>query len=284
MEMDTRLQRRPLQLLLRYILLIALGLTFIMPFVWIVSTAFKPPSQVYTIPPQWLPRPAILTNFSQGWTILNFTRYTMNTLIITVLATLGILISSSLAAYGFARFKAPESAILFAIVISTMMLPSQVTLIPQYVLYSYLGWLNSFKPLILPSFFGVGAAFFIFLLRQFFRTIPRQLDEAAKIDGCGSLRIFLTIVLPLSQPALVTVVIFSVINNWNDFLNQLIYLNSDAKYTIAVGLSFFNSKYGPQQVNLLMAVAFLTLLPILVLFFAAQKYFVQGIVMTGLKG
>ncbi len=285
MEVTARMRRGPSlgARVVGYLLLCVFGIAFLFPFAWIVSTAFKPATQVLNFPPIWIPRPFVLTNFTEGWAVLPFTRYLLNTVIITVLATVGTVISSSLVAYGFARFRARDRGVLFAILLSTMMLPSQVTLIPTYVLYNYLGWLNSFKPLVVPAFFGIGA-FYIFLLRQFFRSIPKELGEAATIDGCGSFRILLRVLMPLSQPAITTVVIFCIINNWNDFLNQLIYLNSDVKYTIAVGLSFFNSKYGPQQINYLMAVSLLTITPILVLFFAAQKYFVQGIVTSGLKG
>lgn len=266
-----------------YAALIVFGILFLMPFFWYISTAFKPPTQVYSIPPKWIPTPPTFDNFVKGWQTLPFNIYMLNTLFLTAMATIGTLASSSLVAYGFARFRAKGKMVIFTILLSTMMLPAQITLIPTYMIYNWLRWLDTFLPLIVPTFLGTGA-FYIFLLRQFFVSIPRELDEAAKIEGCGSFRVFISIILPLSKTALTTVFLFTIINVWNDFMNQLIYLSSDKNYTIAVGLQFFNSKYGPQQVNLLMAVSFATILPLLILFFLGQRYFVKGIVMTGIKG
>lgn len=270
-------------LAVRYLLLIFMGILFVLPFAWLVSSAFKPANQMYVMPPIWIPRPPTLANFVQGWKLLPFGRYLLNTVFVAVVGAAGTVISSALVAYGFARFRSKASGVLFTLLISTMMLPMQVTLLPTYQLFSVFGWIDSFKPLLVPQFFAVGA-FFVFLLRQFFRTIPRELDEAARIDGCNSFRIFRSIMLPLCRPALITVAVFSLVNNWNDFLTQLIYLNSENNYTIAIGLQFFSSKYGPQQINLLMAVSLLTLLPLLAVFFLAQRYFVQGIASSGIKG
>ena len=268
---------------IRYVLMILVGAVFVLPFAWLVSTSFKQPSQIYEIPLRWLPNPPTLQNFVQGWTVLPFGTYFVNTIVITLLGTLGTVISCALVAYGFAKFRSRLSSLMFILVISTMMLPSQVTLIPTYMMFSKFGWVDSFLPLIVPQFFAVGA-FYIFLLRQFFKTIPKELDDAALIDGCGSLRYFWQIIVPLSKPAMLTVAVFAAINNWNDFLGQLIYLNSDANYTVAIGLSFFNSKYGTQQMNLLMAVSLVSMLPLLFVFFFVQKHFVQGITTTGIKG
>lgn len=267
----------------RYVLLTVMGLAFVLPFAWLVSSAFKPANQMYVTPPQWIPRPPILDNFIDGWALLPFGHYMLNTVFVAVMGSLGTVLSSALVAYGFARFRSRMSGILFAVLLSTMMLPMQVTLIPTYQLFSAFGWIDTFKPLLVPQFLAVGA-FFVFLLRQFFRTIPRELDDAARIDGCNSFRIFRSIILPLCRPALLTVAVFAFVNNWNDFLTQLIYLNSESKYTIAIGLQFFSSKYGPQQINLLMAVSLLTLLPLVAVFFIAQRYFVQGIASSGIKG
>ncbi|MCL6458494.1 MAG: carbohydrate ABC transporter permease [Gorillibacterium sp.] len=268
---------------IRYGLMIIVGIMFILPFAWLVSTSFKQPAQIYEIPLRWLPDPPTLKNFIQGWTILPFGRYFANTTIITVLGTLGTVFSCSLVAYGFAKFRSKLSNMMFILVISTMMLPAQVTMIPTYMMFSKLHWVDTFLPLIVPQWFAVGA-FYIFLLRQFFKTIPKELDDAALIDGCGSFRYFWQVIVPLSKPAMLTVTVFAIINNWNDFMGQLIYLNSDVNYTVAIGLSFFNSKYGTQQMSLLMAVSFLSMLPLLFVFFFAQKYFVQGITTTGIKG
>ena len=268
---------------IRYALMILVGLLFVLPFAWMVSTSFKQPSQIYEIPLRWIPDPPTLQNFVQGWTVLPFGTYFANTILITLLGTFGTVLSCGLVAYGFAKFRSRLSPIMFILVISTMMLPSQVTLIPTYMMFSQFRWVDTFMPLVVPQFFAVGA-FYIFLLRQFFKTIPKELDDAALIDGCGSLRYFWQIIVPLSKPAMLTVAVFAAINNWNDFLGQLIYLNSDAKYTVAIGLSFFNSKYGTQQMNLLMAVSLVSMLPLLATFFFVQKHFVQGIATTGIKG
>jgi multiple sugar transport system permease protein len=275
--------RKAMLKIVGYILLILLAFAFLLPFIWLLSTAFKPQMQVYRIPPVWIPTPITLQNFIDGWNAVPFGTYFMNTVIITVGATLGTVVSGSLVAYGFARFRSKYSPFLFALVLATMMLPAQITMIPTYILFSKLDWINTFKPLIVPAFFG-GGAFNIFLLRQFFQSLPFELDEAAKLDGCSSFGIFYKIILPLAKPVLITVTIFSVVAHWNDFMNQLLYLNDDAKYTISVGLQFFQTQYGATQLHLMMAVALLTIVPIIILFFAAQRYFVQGISMTGLKG
>jgi ABC-type glycerol-3-phosphate transport system permease component len=196
----------------------------------------------------------------------------------------GQVFSAALVAFGFARIKFPGKTPLFIILISTMMIPFQVTMIPTFLLFASLGWINTYLPLIVPAFFG-GGAFFIFLLRQFFMTIPRDLDEAAIIDGCGSFGIFWRIMLPLSKPALTTVAVFSFIAHWNDFLGPLIYLNSPKMYTLAVGLSFFQSRFtGGTNFSLLMAASLIVLLPVLLVFFFSQRFFIEGITLTGIKG
>lgn len=266
-----------------YLILIGLSAVFLLPFFWMLSTAFKTPDQIYKIPLRWIPRPATLDNIIKGWKYVDFTRYTLNTIFITVVGTCGTVLSSSLVAYGFARFRSKYSEPLFMIVLATLMLPTQVTLIPAYMMYTKLGFLDTYLPLLLPSWLG-GGAFNIFLLRQFFRGIPRELDEAAMIDGCGSLGIFVRILLPAVKPALTSVGIMALIGNWNDFMGPLIYLNSETKYTISIGLQYFNNSYGTGKVNLLMAVSVVTVIPLIILFFCAQKYFVQGITVSGIKG
>jgi multiple sugar transport system permease protein len=276
-------RQRIVENVVRYALMIFVGIVFIIPFAWLVSTSFKQPTQIYEIPPRWIPQPITFSNFIDGWNILPFGLYFSNTILITVLGTLGTVLSCSLVAYGFAKFRSRLSNMMFILVISTMMLPGQVTMIPTYIMFSKLRWVDTFLPLIVPQWFAVGA-FYIFLLRQFFKTIPSELDDAARIDGCSSFRYFWQVIAPLSRPAMFTVAVFSIINNWNDFLPQLIYLNSDANYTVSIGLSFFSSKYGTQQMNLLMAVSLVTMLPLMLVFFFAQRYFVQGISTTGIKG
>jgi len=193
-----------------------------------------------------------------------------------------VLLSSTFVAYGFARFKFPGRDLLFLLMVSTMMIPVQVTMIPTFILFKYAGWIDTFAPLIIPTFFG-GGAFNIFLMRQFFMTIPVELDEAAKIDGCNYFQIFWIILVPLVKPALATIAIFGFVYNWNDFLNPLIYLNSTSNYTLALGLQTFTTMYGTDY-NLMMAASTIVLLPILITFFFGQRYFIEGVATSGLKG
>jgi multiple sugar transport system permease protein len=254
------------------------------PFGWMFSTALKPIEQVFDFPPTWIPDPVMWENFWIGWTHVPMTRYLLNTLYITAVAIVGVVASSSLVAYGFARLRAPGKEVLFLLLLSTMMLPQQVTLIPNFLFFKWLDWLNTYKPLLAPAFTGI--PFFIFLLRQFYMTIPLELDDAARIDGCGTLGIFWRIMLPLAKPAIATVAIFVFFNRWNSFLWPLIYLRSPEKYTLAVGLSFFHSQQSGALTywNWLMAVTLLVAIPPLLVFFFAQRYFVQGIALTGIKG
>jgi len=266
-----------------YTALTIIALVFIFPFLWMITTSLKQPTEVYTIPPKLLPKTITFENFIEGWQYADFTRYTWNTIVVTTLAVLGTVISSSFVAYGFARFKSRYSNLLFAIVLGTMMLPNQVLLIPTYILFSKIGWLDTLKPLIIPSYFG-GGAFNIFLLRQFFKTIPKELDEAALIDGANSFQIYYKILLPQIKPALTTIAVLSIAYHWNDFLTPLIYLNSEENFTLAIGLKFFENSYGSTQIQMLMAVSVIAVIPLIILFVVAQKYFVEGITMSALKG
>ncbi len=238
-----------------------------------------PGTKLARVNPQW-------QNYVKAWAPEaldeTFNRYLLNTIIITVFGLLGVLLSSTLVAYAFARFRFPGRDVLFMIMISTMMIPVQVTMIPMFILFKYLGWIDTFAPLIVPTFFG-GGAFNIFLMRQFFMTIPYELDDAAKIDGCNYFQIFSIILLPLVKPALATVAIFGFVYNWNDFLNPLIYLNSTSNYTLALGLQTFTTMYGTEY-NLMMAASTIVLLPILIVFFFGQRYFIEGVATSGLKG
>lgn len=222
------------------------------------------------------------SNYPKALTTMPFLTYTRNTLIITGVNMIGTVFSASLVAYSFAKLRWKGRDIWFIVMLATMMLPSQVTQIPLFVLYKKLGWLNTYYPLVVGSFFG-GGAFNIFLLRQFFSTLPNELSEAAKVDGCSEMRIFLNIVLPLCKPALATIAIFSFMGSWNDFFGPLIYLTEPQKYTIALGLRAFQG-YSGVQWNLLMAASVVTALPTLILFFCFQNYFVKGITLTGIKG
>jgi len=280
-------RRRQTRTILRAIVVYALVLpgaaVFILPLLWMLSTALKPPNQIFIYPPQWIPDPIRWENFTEGWSAyINFTQLMINTLIITSNNVLGNLVSCCLAAYGFARLRAPGKNILFALVLGTMLLPQEVTVIPTYVLFTKLGWNNTWLPLMIPPWFGW--PFFIFLLRQFFMSIPYDLDEAARIDGASSWRILATIILPLAKPALATVVIFAFIGNWNNFLYPLIYIRDMDKQVLSVGLNMFRGQYGKIDFHYMMAVALIVLVPVLVVFFIGQRLFVQGIALTGLKG
>jgi multiple sugar transport system permease protein len=269
------------RMLVRLVLVVG-ALVMILPFLWLVSTSFKEQRQIFLYPPQWIPNPVRWQNYPEALTQLPFGRYTLNTLLITALTMVGVLLTSSLAAYGFARLRFPGRDLIFMVLLSALMLPYAVIMIPQYIMFKYLGWIDTYLPLVVPPWFG-GGIFNIFLLRQFFRTIPADLIEASRIDGASELRIYGQIMLPLAGPALAVVAIFTFINSWNDFLAPLIYLSSQDNYTIALGLATFKGMYATQW-HYLMAASTVMVMPIIVLFFLTQRYFVQGIVMTGTKG
>lgn len=272
---------------LAYIVTSTFALLFIAPFLWMVSMSLQDMAQLTTWPPQWIPSPFRWSNYPRAMTWPNrpFVTFFKNSVIYTTLATAGITISSSIAGYAFARLQARGRDALFVLVLSTMMLPSQVTLIPQYIIFRTLGWIDTLKPLIVPAFFG--SAFDIFMFRQFFLTIPRELDEAAILDGCTFPGIFWRVILPLSKPVLVTVIAFSVVATWNNFFGPLIYLNSNERMTVAVGMRVFaqmgTGMGGVSELGIVMAAATTTVVPMVIVFLAAQRYFVTGITMTGLK-
>lgn len=269
-----------------YLFTTILALLFALPFIWMLSLSLQNPVQFTTYPPTWIPRPPTWSNYPNAMTMPRrpFALYFRNTFIYTFGATAGVTISSAIVAYGFSRLRFKGRDALFVLVLSTMMLPSQVTLIPRYILFQRLGWIDSMRPLIIPAWFG--SAFDIFLLRQFFLTIPRELDEAAILDGCDYFSILWRIIMPLAKPALVTVVAFSIVGTWNDFMGPLIYLNSTEKVTVAVGLSLLRQMAGDSgftDLGMVMAASVSSLLPMIALFLIAQRYFVTGIAMTGLK-
>lgn len=257
------------------------ALFFSLPFLWMLSTAVKPPYEVWVMPPKWIPSSISFRNFVEPWDYLPFLTFYRNTVTVVIVTMIGTLTSSSLVAYGFARLRFPGRGILFVILLSTMMLPAHITLIPLYLLYTWVGWVNTLLPLTVPSFFG--AAFNIFLLRQFIMTISPELDDAARIDGASYFGIYSRIVLPLIKPALGVVAIFSFTYHWNDFLHPLIYLNSTKWFTIALGLRLIQSRTDI-QIQYTMAMTVVSLIPVLTVFFLAQRYFIQGIVVTGIKG
>lgn len=264
-----------------YLLLTGLGFLFALPFLWMVTSSLKVEADIWNYPPTWIPEPVMWTNYPEALELMNFSRLLRNTVLITGVNMIGTLLSCTWVVYGFARFKFPGRDFLFLLLLTTMMLPAQVTMIPLFILFRELNWLNTFFPLIVPAFFG--NAFFIFLLRQFFMTIPTELDDAAKIDGCSYVGIWWRILLPLSKPALATVAIFTFIGTWNDFLLPLIYLNDQNKFTLTLGLATFRGLYDTQW-GYLMAASIVVLLPCLVVFFLAQRSFVEGITFSGLQG
>ncbi len=275
------LASRALRLILLYALLIAVSLLFFSPVIWMLTTALKPAKDIFRIPPVWIPSPPNWRIFYDSWVPTGFNTYLFNTVKITVLAMLGTLLSASLVAYSFARLRWPGRDVFFTLTLASMMLPFQVRIIPLFLVFKQLGWLDTHLPLIVPHWFG--DAFYIFLLRQYFRTLPVDLDEAARIDGASSLRIYWSILLPLIRPALATVAIFSFMDNWNSFMTPLIYLNSQSNFTLAIGLAQFRNQFQVSW-NALMAASFLVSVAPLCVFFFAQKYFIQGIAMTGIKG
>lgn len=264
-----------------YFLAVAVGALFLLPLLWMISSSLKPSYQVLEYPPRWLPSPIQWSNFPEALTYVPFGRYMLNTLFIAVWVITGHLLSCTLVAYGFARLQAPGKNLLFLVLLATMMLPYPVTMIPIYIGFNRLGWVNSFLPLIVPAFFG--SPFYIFLLRQFFLTLPPELEDAARVDGANALQILWHIILPISRPALATVAIFTFQGVWNEFLAPLIYLHDQSKYTVALGLNFFRSCYDVQW-SLLMAASLVTMLPVIVIFFLAQRMFIEGIQLTGVKG
>ena len=269
-----------------YLIVTFLAALFALPLFWTVTTSLKSPTELFVFPPQLLPGAFRIENYPKAWNFVPFGSFYLNTTIVTVLGTFGAVLSSCLVAYGFARGNFPGRNMLFLVVLSTLMLPSEVTIIPKFLVFRELGWLDTLKPLIIPDFFG-GGAFNIFLLRQFFMTIPRTYDEAATVDGAGSFRILWSILLPLCVPALITAAILTFLRHWNDFLEPLIYLNSPEMLTLSLGLRHFllsPSDGGEPKDHLLMAAVLMSAAPCVALFFVAQRYFVRGIVMSGIKG
>lgn len=268
-----------------YLVLVALSMIFITPFLWMLSSSLHSLDGVFRMPFQWIPETLHWQNYRDAVTLLPFGRYFLNTIFIVSMVLLGTLFSSTLVAYGFARLRFRGRNKLFGLCIATMMLPAQVTMIPLYTIFARIGFVDTFVPLILPAFFG--SPFYIFLLRQFFMTIPYQYDEAALMDGASRFRIYWNIILPLSRPALATVVVFTFIGVWNDFFNPLIYINSFEKATLTLGLNLLKNQIigsGVTQWHLLMAASVLVLVPNIIVFFLAQRQFMKGLNVGGLKG
>jgi len=269
-----------------YAVLIVLSLLFLLPFIWMISTSLKTDPQVYRVPPVWIPNPVRWLNYPEALTSLPFFSYFLNTMKIAVPATIGTLISSALTAYGFSRIRWPERDALFYVCVATMMIPFQVQMIPLFVTFKQLGWINTYWPLIVPTFFA--SPFSVFMLRQFFLTIPQELSDAARIDGCSELGIFMRIILPLAKPALAVVALFTFMWAWSDYLGPLIYVNQTSKFTVALGLQLLRATFHSANQTLvwpyLMAASTTAILPVLFLFFFAQRTFIEGISLTGIKG
>ena len=268
-------------------ILVAIGLAFsagvfLLPFAFMLSTALKTPAQLYRVPMEWIPSPFAWSNFVEAWTVRPFTRFAGNTLIIAGVAMVGDVLSSSVVAFGFARLRFPGRDALFYMLLATMMIPIQATIIPVFLIYKILGWINTFLPLTVPAYFAV-RPLYVFLIRQFMLTIPREYEEAARIDGAGTFQIFWRIFLPLSKPPLATVALFSFVYNWNDFFEPLIYLNSLNKKTLVLGLTMLQSQHD-EFWHLVMSLAVIIALPCILIFFVGMRHFVQGITLTGLKG
>jgi ABC-type glycerol-3-phosphate transport system permease component len=268
--------------LLAYAVLFLVAALMLFPFLWLVSSSLKSQLEIFNYPPSWFPSSPVFQNYVDAMTFRPFPLYLRNSLAIATLNVIAVVTSSSLCAYGFARIRFWGREFWFGIVIATLLLPNIVTLVPQFIIFTRLGWVNSILPLTVPLFFG-GGAFNIFLLRQFFRTIPEELADAARIDGCSEFGIYWRIMLPLSRPALITVSIFTFLAAWNDLIGPLVYLRTPETYTVAIGLAQFRGAMTTRW-DLQMAAATLMVLPVIVLFFFAQRYFIKGIVMTGLKG
>jgi multiple sugar transport system permease protein len=274
--------RKRIERLVAQTVLIVLSAVFIIPFAWMLTASFKTDAQLIVFPIEWIPNPPTLEHYRYGLTFVPFAQYIVNTLIVAGFSVAGTVISCGMVAYSLARIDWPGRNVLFAILLATLMIPFPVTMVPLFIMFSDLGWVNTFLPLIVPTFFG--NAFFIFLLRQFFMTIPRELSDAARVDGANEVRIFLGVILPLSKPALATVALFQFIASWSDFLGPLIYLGgASEKFTVSLGLSVFQGEYST-EFGALMAASTVMLLPVVFLFFLTQRTFIQGITLTGIKG
>ena len=279
----------PARRLVIHAVLIAASAAFMVPLVWMISTSLKTNQEAMKMPPVWIPQTIMWRNYKDALTYgykhlgyYPFAEYFKNTLYICVLSVIGTVAANALIAYGFARIRWKGREVLFWITLATMMIPFPVVMVPTYGIFKALGWVGSFKPLWVPAWFG--SAFNIFLLREFFRTIPSELTDAARIDGCSEFGIFLRIVMPLSKPALSVVALFNFLYMWNNFIMPRIYLTDQRMFTLSLGLQFFQSQHGGTQWHYLMAASTVVILPIILLFFFAQRTFIQGITLTGMKG
>lgn len=265
------------------VVLIAIVIIFAAPYIWALSSSLKPEGQLFG--GGIIPHPVTVQNYTTLFGSFPFARWLVNSIIITSLYTIGAVVSCSMAAYAFARLRWPGRRVMFGLTIACMILPYQVTMVPLYIIFRHLGWVNTWYPLWVPAWFGV--PFYIFLLRQFFKSIPREIEEAATVDGAGRIRTFVSVVLPMSRPALATVAVFATIFSWSDFVGPLIYIQSPQRMPLSLGLQFMNTNgqmLGQQLWGVLMAGSVITLLPMLIVFFVLQKHFVRGITLGALRG
>jgi multiple sugar transport system permease protein len=286
--LQTRSGRERISHLVLHVGLVIFGLTSLTPFLWVVSTSLKLPGDVFTYPIEWVPNPVIWSNYPNLLTVLEFSGrpaiilFAQNTFFVAIMATLGTIFSSIFVAYSFARLRWPERSFVFSLALATMMLPGVVTLVPMFLIFRDLGWLDTFLPLIVPHWFATNG-FYIFLLRQFFISLPSELEEAARIDGASSFRILWQVIVPLSGPAIVTVAIFSFLQHYNDFIHPLLYLNTTEKFTLPLGLLMFQGRFGDRWPTV-MAASTIVIIPPVLIFLLLQRYFVKGIHLTGLAG
>ena len=271
---------------LYHIIIFAIGIIMVYPLIWMVMSSFKETNTIFTTASSLIPEHFVTDNYANGWkgfAKISFSTFFKNSIFISVIATIGTIASSAVVAYGFARFKFRGKGILFSAMLLSMMLPAQVLMIPQYLWYQKLGWVGSYKPLIIPYFFAI-QGFFVYQISNFIDGIPRELDEAAKIDGCSYYSIFFRIVLPLITPALITSTIFSFMWRWDDFLSALLYINESAKYPVSLALKLFCDPGSSSDYGAMFAMATLSIMPAMIMFFCLQKYLVEGIASTGIKG
>jgi multiple sugar transport system permease protein len=272
----------------KYALLIVLSASFVLPLYWMAMSALKNASQVYAIPPIWFPIPPRWINYWEAWNVDKFSLYALNTVLRYALpVTLGAVVSNAIVAYGFSRVQWPGRDLVFSVCLMTMMIPGQVTMIPVFIIFKQLGWVNSYKPLVIPSYFA--SAYTIFMLRQFFRTIPTELSDAARIDGANEFTIMWRIILPLVKPALAVVALFAFMGSWNDYMGPLIYINNTDLYPLTMGLARLSASLNQVGIKelaypYLMAISTIVTLPTVLIFFFAQRTFIEGITLTGLKG
>ena len=273
---------RGIRLVIVFFVLVILSIPFISPALWMLSSSLKTLDQALRFPPEWIPNPVKFSNYPRAlYETVPLWRYFINTVVIAIPATFAEVLSSAVVAYGFAKFRSRLRRPLFLILVATILIPYPVLMIPQFVMFQHFGWIDTYAPLIVPSFFG--SAFLIFLMRQFMQGIPGEMIDAAKIDGAGVIETFIRIVLPMARPSLIAGGILSFSYNWNNYLGPLLYLNTSDKFTLQLGLVYFIAHRGISHWELLMAASVIVVLPVIVIFFTAQRYFIQGIVVTGVK-